>query len=122
GNVRLLDRLQRRRHTGLAQILLRQDVASNLAPVGGNLDSFGCENNRSVGVADLANRTAERDGFVGVLTFCRKAARDMHTSPASCQDRAGDTPCSALARSENARYSKEVNAATHMVGGGAESH
>ena len=52
-----------RRHAGLAQVFLREDVAGDLAPIGRDLDSLGREHDRAVGIADLAGGDAERDGL-----------------------------------------------------------
>ena len=74
----LLDREKTRRHAGLAQVFLGQDVAGDLAPLGRHLDPLGREDDGAVRVADLARGRAEADRFVGVPTFLGEAARDLH--------------------------------------------
>jgi hypothetical protein len=76
-----LDSRDKRRHTGLAEIFLGEDVAGHLAPLGRHLDSLGGEHDRSVGVADLARGAAEGDGFVRIPLGRGKTTRDMHWLP-----------------------------------------
>ena len=76
-----LDRGDSRRHPGLAQIFLGQDVASDLAPLGRDLDSLGSEHDRPVGVADFAGGAAEGDAFVWIPPGRGKTTRDVHWLP-----------------------------------------
>ncbi len=55
------DRAEMRGESGLAEILLRQDVAGHLGPVGRDLDSFQLEHHRAIRIPDLADGLAERD-------------------------------------------------------------
>src|SRR5207302_4662408 len=73
-----LDRGEPRRDAGLAQIFLGEDVAGDLAPLGRDLDSLGGEDDRSIGVADLAGGTAEGDGLIRITAGRGKTTRDMH--------------------------------------------
>jgi hypothetical protein len=67
-----------RRHPGLAQIFLGEDVAGDLTPLGRDLDSLGGEYDRSVGVADFARGAAEGNAFVWIPPGRGKTTRDMH--------------------------------------------
>ena len=80
-NLRLFDLLQAAGDAGLAEILLRQDVGGDLAPVLRHLEAVEAEDDRAVGVLDLAGRAAELDGLVGRLAGRRKAPRDLHKCP-----------------------------------------
>src|SRR5689334_19724580 len=80
-NALLRNRRQTRRHTGLAEVFLREDVGSDLAPVGRYLEPFGLEYNRPVGVADLAAGNPEPHRFIRVPTSRGKMASDVHSSP-----------------------------------------
>ncbi len=75
-----LDRLQDGRNAGLAEILLRQDIAGDLAPIGRDIDVGELENDRAVGIANLAGGFAEFDAVVGVPSFSRKASLNPHLS------------------------------------------
>ncbi len=61
----LLDALQARRDARLAEIFLRQHVGRDLAPDGRNLDVVEREDDRAVGIADLALRRREDDQVIG---------------------------------------------------------
>ena len=74
----LLDPLQLGRHAALAEVLLRQHVAGDLAPAGRHLDVLRLEHHRAVRVADFARGGAEFDGFVSVFPGFRKTAFDPH--------------------------------------------
>ena len=78
----LLDALQARRDARLAEIFLRQHVGRDLAPGGRNLDVVEREDDRAVGIADLAFRRREGDPLVGrgARTACN-AARFSLFSP-----------------------------------------
>ena len=65
GNLRLLHAAQARRHAGLAEILLRQDVGRHLAPVLGDREVLEPEDDGAVRVLDLRGGAAERDLLVG---------------------------------------------------------
>src|SRR5438270_1288872 len=77
----LRNRRQTRGHTGLAEVFLREDVGSDLAPFGRHLESLGLEDDRPVGVPDLAGGGAERHGLIRIPTGRGKMARDVHSSP-----------------------------------------
>ena len=59
------DLFQLRRHARLAEIFLGQHVARHLAPRLGDFDAGLLENDRSIGVADLAGTFSERDRLIG---------------------------------------------------------
>ena len=61
----LLDALQPRRDPRLAEILLGEHVGRHLAPAGGDLDVVEREDDRAVGVADLASGRMKFDQRVG---------------------------------------------------------
>ena len=67
GDVVLLDVLQARRDAGLAEIFLGEDVARDLAPGGGHVDLVELEDDRAVGVPDLALGRPELDALVGAF-------------------------------------------------------
>ena len=64
-DLRLLDALQARRHAGLAEILLGEDVGGHLAPVLGDLEVLQPEDDGAVRILDLGRGAAERDLLVG---------------------------------------------------------
>ncbi|CCC97391.1 protein of unknown function [Azospirillum baldaniorum] len=78
----LLDRLQGDRNAGLAEVLLGQDVAGDLAVILGNLDVRLLEDHRAVRVADLARRAAEAESGVSILTLFRETTLDPHVTRA----------------------------------------
>ena len=80
-NSVFLDRRQARRHPGFAEIFLGNDVAGDLAPFGRHLDSLGLEDDRAIGIANLAGRIPKRNRPIGILTCRGKAPRDMHSFP-----------------------------------------
>ena len=67
GDVVLLDALQLRRDAGLAEIFLGEDVARDLAPGGGHVDAVELEDDRAVGVPDLALGRPELDAGIARL-------------------------------------------------------
>ena len=81
GDLRLLDLLQAAGDAGLAEILLREDVGGDLAPVLGHEEAVEAEDDRAVGVLDLARGAAEFDRVVRRLAGCREAPRDLHKCP-----------------------------------------
>ena len=81
GNVILLDALERPRHTGAAEIFLRQHIASDLAPRVWNLDGVHVEDDRAVRIADFARRFAERNVRVRRLSGLREATFHPHDMP-----------------------------------------
>ncbi len=74
----LLDALQPRRHAGLAEILLREDVGGHLAPGIRNLDALQAEDDRAVGIANLRGRRAEGDALIGRLSGLGVTPVDAH--------------------------------------------
>ena len=80
-NAALLDAHENFGNPGAAQVLLCEDVRSNLAPVSGNLN-LGClENDRAIGISDLAGGTAKFDPVEGELSGFGEAPLDVHGSP-----------------------------------------
>ena len=84
GDVVLFNLLQAGGDPGLAEILLRDDVARDLAPIGGYVNTVEREDDRAIRVADFTLGLAEFNvriwrlmGF-GVTTF------DPHFSPPVC--------------------------------------
>src|SRR5690606_40556276 len=63
-NLGFLDALQAPRHTGLAEIFLRQNVGRYLAPVLRHHEAFKTEDDRTVWVLDLTVCSTEWDGLV----------------------------------------------------------
>ena len=78
GNVVLLHALEARRDAGLAEIFLRQDVGRDLAELRGDIDSFQAEDDRAVGIADLARRLAELDRVICAFASFGVAAFELH--------------------------------------------
>ncbi len=64
-HVALLDGLEPRRHTGLAEVFLGEHVTGDLRPAGGHLDVVLAEHHRPIRIADFAGNLAERDRLVG---------------------------------------------------------
>src|SRR6185437_6515573 len=64
-----------------AEILLREDVGCDLAPLLGHEEAVETEDDRPVGVLDLAGRAAELDGVVRRLAGFGEAPRDLHECP-----------------------------------------
>ena len=78
GDGVFLDLLQARGHAGLAEIFLREHVAGDLAPGGGNFDAVLGENGRAVGIADFALGLPEFDVLIGRLARFRIVPLDPH--------------------------------------------
>ncbi len=74
-------RLQRHRHACFSEIFLRQHIASDLAPAFGNFDVRLAEDDRAVGVFDLARCRAEGDAFVCAFAFNRELTPNPHGNP-----------------------------------------
>ena len=77
----LFDLLQPRRHTGFAEILLRQHVGGDLRPEFRHLDVVRLEHHRAIRVADLGGGQPEFDLRVGRLTVLGEAPFDPHSLP-----------------------------------------
>ena len=77
----LLDPFQLGRNAALAEVLLRQDVAGDLAPVGRHLDVRLLKHHRAVGVADFARRFAESDRLVDIFALLGEVSPDPHVAP-----------------------------------------
>ncbi len=73
-----LDALEPRRHAGLAEIFLRDDVGGDLRPGGGHFHVLGVKHDRAVGVANLAGGQPERDARVRRLALCGVTTLDPH--------------------------------------------
>ena len=84
GNVILLDLAQARRHAGLAEVFLGDDVGGDLAPRRRDLDAVEGEHHGAVGIADLALRRAKFDSRVRRLTGGRETAFEAHSGPRRC--------------------------------------
>ncbi len=80
GDGVLLDPLQLRRHAGLAEILLGEDVGGDLAPRRGHLDALELEDDRTVRIADLAPGRPEFDAVVSRRVRLRVSPLDPHVS------------------------------------------
>jgi hypothetical protein len=65
-------------HARLAEVLLRQDVDRDLAPLARCVEVACLEDERTVGVPDLRAPLGERDAFVGRLAFDRETTSDLH--------------------------------------------
>ena len=70
-----------RRHAGLAEILLRQDVGRDLRPERRHLDVVRLEHDRAVRIADLGRGQPEFDLRVGRLPVLGEAPFDPHSLP-----------------------------------------
>ncbi len=79
-DVHLLDPLQPRGHARLAEIFLREHVGGHLAPGGRNLDLVEREDDRAVGIADLAPGHGEGDPVVGRSARLGVVPLDSHRS------------------------------------------
>ncbi len=78
GNRILFDAAQLRRHAGLAEILLRQDVGGNGTPMRGHREILEAEDDRAVRIFDFARRLAERDLVVGRFARLGEVPRNAH--------------------------------------------
>jgi hypothetical protein len=78
GDGFFLDLLQPGRDAGLAEILLRNHVGSDLRPEGRDLNVIRPENDRAVRVLDFADSQTEFDLRVGRLAFLGVAPLDFH--------------------------------------------
>ncbi len=88
GDVVLFNLLQAGGDAGLAEILLRDDVASHLAPRRRHVDAVEREDDRAVGISDFALGLAEFDPRVRRLSCCRIAPLDPHLiSPFDADDK-----------------------------------
>src|SRR5690606_15027710 len=77
-DVVLLDLLQPCRDTGLAEILLRENVGRDLAELRRDVDVLEPEHDGTVGVLDFAGRLAELDIRVCRLACLGEATFDAH--------------------------------------------
>ena len=66
----------------LRKYFCASDVGRHLAPGGRHLDVVEAEDDRAVGIADLARRRAEGDRLVGRLAVLRVVALNAHFCPA----------------------------------------
>ena len=78
GNGILLDLLQHRRHAGLAEIFLGEDVGRHLRELHGHVDVVEPEDDGAVRIADLARRLAELDLRIGRLSCLGEMTLDAH--------------------------------------------
>ena len=69
GDRVFLDLLQPRRHAGLAEVFLRQDVGGDLRELGRHVDVVEPEDDRPVGIPDFGHRLAEPDVRIGRLSL-----------------------------------------------------
>ena len=83
----LFDLLQARRHAGLAEILLGEDVGGDLAPGVGHRNALEAEHDRTVGIADLGRGRSERDVSIGRLARLGVSPFDAHRSRPSSHGR-----------------------------------
>ena len=79
-DVHFLDPLQPRGHARLAEIFLREHVGGHLAPGGRNLDPVEREDDRPVGIANLAPCHGEGDPVVGRSARLGEVPLDSHRS------------------------------------------
>ncbi len=77
-NVVFFNLLEELWNSGLAEILLRQNVGRNLAELRGNVDIRQTENNRTIRVLDFADGLAEVDVRIRRLAWLREAAFNAH--------------------------------------------
>ena len=87
-DVVLLESLQAGRHAGLAEVLLRQDVAGHLAPRRRHLDVVELEDDRAVRIADFASRRPEFDAVIGRCICLGVAPLNPHAFSPKCRARA----------------------------------
>ena len=81
GDVVFFDLLQTRRHAGLAEVLLRENVGGDLAPAGRHLDAVEGEDDRAVGIADFTLGRAEFQPCVGRASSLGITSVDPHYGP-----------------------------------------
>jgi len=78
GNALLGQPLQHGGDARFTEIFLRQHVAGDLAPFGGDRNILQPEDHRAVGISDFAGRRAEGDALVGRLALDCEATLDTH--------------------------------------------
>ena len=78
GHVRFGDLGKTLRNAGAAEILLREHVGRDLAPVGGHVDAGLAEDDRSIGIANLGIGSTKRDPFEGRFSCLRKPTLEAH--------------------------------------------
>ena len=83
-------RLQPRGNARLAEILLRDDIACDLAPALGDFHAVIAEHDRAVGVADLAGGRGKGDPAIGPALCGGEAPFDLHVRSLPCS--AADAP------------------------------
>src|SRR5260370_27490329 len=79
-HIALHYRLQPGRNPRLAEILLREDVAGDLAPFHRHFHIAELEDDGAVRIANLARRPSERDGCVRILPSPGEPTSDTHTN------------------------------------------
>src|SRR5262249_17371532 len=80
-NLGLFDALQAACDAGLAEVLLRENVGCDLAPMLGHEEAVKAENDGAVGVLDFARGAAELDRVVRRLAGFGEAPRNRHQGP-----------------------------------------
>ena len=81
GTPVLLDRGETRRHAGLAEVFLGEDVAGDLAPLGRHLEFSAEKTTEPSGLRISLETERKCDGLVGVPPFRGETTRDLHRFP-----------------------------------------
>ena len=116
GDVVLLDLLQPRRHAGLAEIFLGQDVGRDLAELRRHVDVVEPEDDRAVRVLDLATAPCgirsphRRLARLGETTFDAHLVLSQSLYIAPCPQESSQIPCQA--RPQVSRPSTTAGAAS----------
>ena len=83
GHILFLHRARGRRHAGLAEVFLRDDVGGDLAPARGDFHVVELEDDGTVRVSDFGHRGHEIQIAVGILPGLGEFPFNLHLSAAS---------------------------------------
>ncbi len=80
-NILFLNSLCHRRNTGLAEVLLGDHIASDLAEMRRNFDILQLKDDRTIGVTNFRIGLAELDRRIGRLVFLGEPSFNTHLKP-----------------------------------------
>src|SRR6185437_14735480 len=81
GHALLDDGRELGRNAGFAEVFLRQDIARDLAPLGGDFAIGEMEDARAIGIPDLAGGEPEGDVLVRIFPRDGETTLDTHAKP-----------------------------------------